>query len=123
MKLFRWVQGRQDTTIYYKWCFLYFKLGRWGFDGYILKYPPFTMLPPHTDLIHGHMWRINIKLRGRARFFCDKDTMFSIGEFLHIFRPEIKHSLVAYTKTIKLSLGIAHFNKELNGRYTNITKG
>lgn len=115
MKLFRWIKGRQDNTIYYKWCFMFFRIGRWGFDGYILKYPPLTVLAPHVDLIDGKMWRVNIKLRGKARFFYDGETQLSIGDWVHVFTPAIKHSLVAYTRTIKLSFGIAHFNKKTNG--------
>jgi len=111
MKLFRWIPGRQQGVIYYKWCFLYLRIGRVGFDGYILKYPAKTVLSPHTDPIDGWMWRMNVKLRGKARFFC-KGRTYSLGDFMHIFRPDLYvHSLVAYTKTIKLSLGIAKFNR------------
>ena len=111
MKLFRWLYGRQEGADYKKWCFLYFSIGRWGFDGYILKYEPRTTLLYHTDKIDGKMWRLNITLSGICYFVAEKEII-KLGQFLHLFRPDLYlHSLTTWTKTYKLSLGFAHFNK------------
>lgn len=111
MKMLSWIPGRQANTTYHKWCFLYVKIGRWGFDGYILRYAPRTILHPHTDIVDGKMWRMNIKLIGGALFNIER-TILSIGEFIHIFRPDLYvHSLITWSKTYKLSLGVAKFNK------------
>lgn len=123
MKLFTWLPGRQQTCNYWKLCFLYLKIGRWGFDGYILKYPAGAMLPRHKDSLKGKMWRMNISLRGVSAFFCDK-TIIRIFDWLIIFRPDkYEHGLFVWKKTYKLSLGVAKFNRfkcqsgiEWNGR-------
>lgn len=115
----KWKQGRQPGIEYHKLCLFSFKLGRWGFDAYILRYPAKTVLPWHTDPVNGKHYRINIKLRGKCTFFAmpseDLDNIgdISIGEFLHIFRPDKQlHSLVVFKKTYKLSLGLVKFNRK-----------
>lgn len=110
MKKFTWLPGRQANCLYYKWCFLYRRIGRWGFDGYILKYPAGSVLPTHKDKVDGKMWRLNISLSGDSIFYCDKEIL-NLG-FIHIFRPDLyDHSLIVWKKTYKLSIGIAKFNK------------
>lgn len=111
MKLFTWVDGRQENTKYKKWCFLYFKICRLGFDGYILHYKPKTVLYTHKDPIDGKHYRLNIKLKGMSYFEASK-CIVKIGDFLAFFRPDIRyHHLVVITRTYKISLGFAIFNK------------
>lgn len=115
MKLFRWLPGRQQNCEYYKFCFLYFKIGRFGFDGYILKYLPKTELPWHKDPINGKMWRLNIRLWGKSLLVIDPGLMHMHSYYAHIclFRPDIcGHKVINYTKTYKLSLGFAKFNTQ-----------
>lgn len=110
MKMYRWAPGRQLNCLYYKWCFLYGKVGRWGFDGYVLKYLDESSLPKHTDKVDGKMWRINVTLSGISYFACTKQIL-NWGP-IHIFRPDLyEHSLMVFTKTYKLSIGIAKFNR------------
>lgn len=114
VKLFIWQPGRQENAKYDKFCFLNFRVGRFGFDGYILHYPKGTILPLHTDPIDGKMWRLNITLKGFALFFIKKgrEAKCSTKRF-NFFRPDIyPHTLTAYTQTFKLSLGFAKFNRK-----------
>lgn len=111
MQLFKWIKGRQDGTEYHKWCFLYWKIGRYGFDGYILRYEPMTSLPAHKDPIDGKHYRLNVKLKGRAYFVCEQ-CIIQWKYRLALFRPDLYyHALAVVTKTYKLSLGFAKFNK------------
>ena len=115
MKLFRWLPGRQPGAEYKKFCFLYTKVGRYGFDGYILRYEPKTRLPLHRDHIKGRMWRLNIKLFGNCVFFIENKGgkgYKATKRRINFFRPDIyTHGLFTYTKTYKLSLGFAKFDK------------
>lgn len=108
----KWQKGRQDTVEYFKFKLFSFKVGRFGFDGYLLKYPALTHLLPHLDEVQdGKHYRMNITLRGNNMFIC-QGKHFHIKEFIHIFRPDIqRHGLLVATETYKLSLGFAKFNK------------
>jgi hypothetical protein len=110
-KLFAWSEGRQQGTEYKKFCFLYTKIGKVGMDGYILKYEPNTILPPHTDKLNGKHYRLNIELFGKGKFICEK-KIISIAEKVFLFRPDLyEHSVVNYDKTrYVLSFGLAIFN-------------
>lgn len=112
MKLFRWVEGRQQTTQYHKWCFLYFKFLNIGVDGYIIRYEPATILPIHKDpVVKGRHYRLNITVKGKSKFWCPS-TIFSFKDRVFLFRPDLfYHSLTVFTKTYKLSLGLAIFSK------------
>lgn len=109
MELFTWLKGRQYGIDYKKWCFLFWRIGKWGFDGYFLKYKK-GHLPVHTDPIDGGKhWRINIKLYGNCYFACNNQILHW-GEFLHVFRPDINpHCLWISRDTLKISIGIVHF--------------
>jgi hypothetical protein len=110
MKLFKWISGRQSETSYQKLCFLYVRVGKWGFDGYLLKYQPHTRLKHHTDPVKGKHWRLNITLWGMCTFLCNKEIL-RVGEFIHLFRPDINpHGLIVFKKTVKLSFGLAKFD-------------
>jgi hypothetical protein len=110
----RWLPGRQGKAIYHKLPLFSFRLGRWGFDGYILRYPKNTLLPLHKDPVEsGKHWRCNIKLWGGCVFFCMGRQILELGEFLHVFRPDLQdHGLVVIKKTYKLSFGMAKFDKK-----------
>ncbi len=112
MKLWRWQNGRQHDCEYKKFTLWYFKLGKFGFDCYILKYKGDQVLPKHKDPIeNGKHWRLNIGY-GFANFVCDKlifDQRF--GKFtVFLFRPDLyEHSLYVFEKTTKLSFGFAKY--------------
>lgn len=107
----KWQKGRQDEVEYFKFKLFSFKICKFGFDGYLLKYPTNTELPKHTDPVEkGKHYRVNITLWGKCIFVC-KGKHFYIGEFFHLFRPDLQeHALFTYTKTYKLSLGFAKFD-------------
>lgn len=112
MTFFKWIDGRQSTTKYMKFCFLYFKIFNIGMDGYIIKYEADTHLPIHKDPINGRHYRLNIKLKGKCKFWCPS-SIFKIGERIIFFRPDIfPHTLKTQTKVIKLSLGLGIYNKK-----------
>lgn len=115
MKLFKWQRGRQSSCRYFKFPFLFTRIWRFGFDGYILAYPRKAFLVPHKDKIEGRMWRLNITLKGSSRFFLWKgdgmDAKFiPSSKRFHLFRPDLySHALISKTRTYKLSLGFAIF--------------
>lgn len=112
MKLWKWQQGRQKSTEYKKFPLWYFRIGKWGFDAYILKYEPNTVLDWHTDPVKGGKhWRLNIKLWGNSNFKIAKATGIDItNQTINLFRADCySHSLVVFTKTYKLSLGFVKF--------------
>jgi hypothetical protein len=112
MELWKWQDGRQHGCEYKKFPLWYFKVWKFGFDCYILKYKGDQTLPEHKDLIeNGKHWRLNIGY-GVANFVCEK-LIFSerIGKLtIYLFRPDLyKHSLHIFKKTTKLSLGFAKY--------------
>lgn len=113
MKLFKWLPGRQTDVKYKKLCFLHLRIGRYGFDGYVLKYPAYFRLPLHTDPLEGgKMWRFNLTLWGKAltRVYSFRRILFF--KRMGWFRPDIyPHAVTTWTKTWKLSLGFAKFDK------------
>lgn len=105
----KWKKGRQKEVEYFKITLYNFRIGKYGFDCYLLKYPKSTFLIPHKDPIDGKHYRINLTLKGENEFICEKQLVD--WRFLHIFRPDLYvHSLRALTKTYKLSMGFAKFN-------------
>lgn len=116
MKFWRWLDGRQKGTSYRKFPLFSFRLFKWGFDGYILKYEPSTVLDWHTDpVVNGKHWRKNWTLKGRALFSYVHDGYGNITSTFEPvwFRPDIQsHNLVVDKKgCTKLSLGFVKFDK------------
>jgi hypothetical protein len=116
-RLFKWEAGRQKDVVYYKMKLFSFKVFNFGFDGYILKYPPNTELPLHKDPVkNGEHYRINITLTGKALFLlCTQDdcSIKTISDkCVNYFRPDLcAHSLIVGGKECKkLSLGFVKFN-------------
>ena len=111
MKLWEWQKGRQDGTNYKKFPLWYFRIGNWGFDGYVLSYQQDTKLKLHRDLVEdGKHWRLNIKLWGNTSYF--QGNAGYIKDKFVFFRPDLYlHSLYCYTKTVKLSFGFVKFFK------------
>lgn len=100
--MFKWEQGRQGTG--YRKLLLASNHKTW--DIYILDYPTGTYIKPHTDpVLKGKHYRLNIVLCGAAKF--NGETIFSIGNTVHLFRPDIiEHSVDNVTKRrIVLSIG------------------
>lgn len=110
MKLWKWQSGRQQEVTYHKFPLWYFRIWKFGFDAYILKYEPNTLLPLHKDpIINGKHWRLNIKLKGTAIFLCLK-YIFKTDN-ITLFRPDkYEHMLIIFNnKCIKLSFGFVKF--------------
>lgn len=116
MKLFKWTQGRQSSTQYEKWCFLYWRFFNTGLDGYILRYKANQQLPIHKDIVeNGIHYRLNIKLKGKCKFWCPS-ILWKWGERIVLFRPDLFfHSLTTKTKVLKLSLGLVIFKHKSHG--------
>lgn len=120
MKLWRWIQGRQKGTTYWKFPLWYFRIGKWGFDAYILKYAPKTSLLPHVDPVKdGNHYRLNIKLWGKAYFnllkgrcYNSYGTWITTQKRINWFRPDLcLHSLLVGAKgCTKLSFGFVKYN-------------
>jgi hypothetical protein len=115
MKLWKWQNGRQQDTKYQKLPLWYFRIGRFGFDAYILKYAPNTVLEWHTDPVpNGEHWRRNFTLKGWSAFGMrvNNVTRFYCMTGTPLFRPDLcEHMLRTYNKEcIKLSLGFVKFN-------------
>ena len=113
----KWESGRSKTRDlkYFKKLIYSFYIGRYGFDCWILKYEPkgaSGYLFPHKDPVSGgRHYRMNIKLWGRAKFYC-ANKKFS-NRIINVFRPDIHaHFLRVYSKTFKLSLGFYKPNKK-----------
>lgn len=122
MKLWRWQAGRQKNTKYKKLCLWNFRLFNRGYDCYILKYKPNTLLPWHTDPVPGgEHWRLNKTLYGFSSFFIKRNgrtecyTVRSAGWF----RPDLyQHMLRTNGKScVKLSIGFVKFEKKYPRRY------
>lgn len=113
MKLWKWVNGRQSKCDYKKFTLWYFRIWKWGFDAYILKYQPDGYLPLHKDPVeNGKHWRLNIGWGNSQFHICDAPKSgWRIGKFsVYLFRPDkYLHSLSIYDKTIKLSFGFVKF--------------
>lgn len=109
MKLWKWQKGRQGGCDYSKFPLWFFRIGKFGFDAYILKYQPDSRLPVHTDPVDGKHWRLNIKLKGTSTFFLEHHPIL---KRVILFRPDIKaHQLIVHSKgCTKLSFGFVKFN-------------
>lgn len=110
--LFKWVKGRQEDCEYKKFKLWSFKIWKWGFDAYILKYKSNTILNWHTGPVKdGKHWRLNIKLKGISLFMLYKGVYKSYLNRIVIFRPDLyEHSLMVTTNTTKLSFGFVKFD-------------
>lgn len=112
MKLWQWQDGRQMGTRYKKFPLWYFRIWKWGFDAYILKYEADTVLHPHRDPVAGRHYRVNIGW-GNANFYCEKMILAEkLGRLsVYLFRPDLYvHSLFVHDKTTKLSFGFVKFD-------------
>lgn len=97
-----WRPGRQGSG--------YSKLLLWeskhlSCDAYLLKYPPNTGVPTHTDVVAGKQhYRINILICGEDNF--KGETIFS-SKRIKFFRPDISpHSVEKVSRArIILSIG------------------
>jgi hypothetical protein len=110
IKLWKWQEGRQSHCKYLKFPLWYFKIWKFGFDAYILKYPKNGILPYHFDKIdNAKHYRLNIKLKGNSEFRIDGGP-YKYQKFV-FFRPDLQnHCLYIENKTIKLSFGFVKFN-------------
>jgi len=113
MKLWKWEKGRSIGTQYWKFTLWYFRIWKWGFDAYILKYSPKVLLKAHTDPVeNGKHYRLNIKLWGQAYFsIFKKEKWITMQNRFIAFRPDLyKHMLLVGPKgCIKLSFGFVKY--------------
>lgn len=109
-----WEEGRQLSCEYFKKEIYSFKVGKFAFDCYLLKYFCGTTLPSHTDPVpNGKHYRLNIGW-GEANFVCEKYIIARrFGNLtITLFRPDLyKHSLYVFEDTKKLSFGFVIFQK------------
>lgn len=115
MEMFKWLPGRQMTCQYLKYCFLFEKIGRFGFDGYILKYKPYAKLPMHVDPAdNGRHYRLNIVLKRSWDISIIEKTIFNLWDYrITLFRPDkYRHCMAnGSEERIVLSLGMLIKNK------------
>lgn len=117
MKLWRWLPGRQRNCEYKKLCLWYFRIGKWGFDAYILRYKARSFLPIHTDVVsNGRHYRLNIKLWGKACFYISEKPLSTKYKSTHkrfnFFKPDLHyHALNIIKNTTKLSFGFVKYIK------------
>ncbi len=112
MKLWKWLPGRQAKTHYWKFPLWSFRIWKFGFDAYILKYKPTTLLDWHKDPVkNGKHWRLNIKLKGWATFEV-KGKAWWLPLGITVFRPDLyEHRLMVYQYgCTKLSFGFVKFD-------------
>lgn len=106
MKFWKWLPGRQKNCSYMKMALWSFRIWKFGFDCYLLKYEDGAYLKLHTDPVNGKHWRTNVTLSGDSSFFVENKGF--VNRKIITFRPDLyKHSLFVYRKTVKLSIGFA----------------
>ena len=115
MEKWKWCKGRQNNVTYEKFCLWSFKIWKWGFDAYILKYAGKTILPWHKDPVeNGEHHRINITLKGFSAFYIRIDGVIegAMWEDYGWFRPDLhEHMVDVFTDEgcTKLSIGFVKF--------------
>lgn len=110
----KWENGRQSDCEYFKHKLYSFKIGKFGFDAYILKYVPNSFLPWHQDEVKdGKHYRLNISLKGKSRFFIRNGTKNIWSQKFIFFRPDLyEHALRVYNNyCYKLSIGFVYYKK------------
>ena len=107
----RWDRGRQETG-YLKKTLYTFRLGRFGTDAYLLKFPEGCDVPTHTDPVDdSRHYRLNVVLQhaeSGGEFVCD-DPIVDLPR-IKVFRPDKNlHSVRRIEKGTRfvLSLGLA----------------
>ena len=101
INLFKWQTGRQGTG--YRKLLLASNCKTW--DVYLLDYPQNTYITPHVDCVSdGKHYRLNIVLFGSGKF--NGETLFSLGNRIHFFRPDIMEHSVDNIKTRRMVLSI-----------------
>lgn len=104
---FRWQRGRQNTG-YDKLLILTGKYPL-AFDIYLLKFPPGSEIPMHTDTVtHGNHFRMNIvlkKAKSGGDFICS--NVLWENSRIKLFRPDIaSHRVTRIQKGTRYVLSI-----------------
>lgn len=93
-------------------------------DCYLIKYPPESYIPPHTDPVDGrHHFRLNIELK-RAEdggHFYGCEPLLRLPRVV-LFRPDIQTHAVAWVRKgtrLVLSFGVAFPSPEESFRFTS----
>ena len=96
-----WKYGRQGTGYLTKTY-----IGTNVFDLCVIKYPPGTCIPPHTDKLDDGRkhYRLNILLSGEDSFKCE-NVIFKWWRFT-FFRPDINEHYVPPVKSQRMLLSI-----------------
>ena len=106
----KWIPGRQGGR--YKkmkvWSSSFFSFGS---DCYLIKYEPNYKMPAHTDKAEGKHYRLNVVLKGRGRFICEKNIVNLFGRIV-LFRPDLyEHSMInGNSNRVVLSFGFLRKN-------------
>lgn len=115
MEKYKWITGRQLDINYKKLCLWHFKIFNYGFDAYLLKYEPHTILKEHIDKVeNGKHYRLNIELWGFSMFWLIKNgERKEVDRNVIFFRPDVyPHGVNVYgSGCLKLSLGFVKFRK------------
>lgn len=107
IKWLKWVPGRQGGDYHKKLLALFYIPFVLGLDMYLLKFEPGCELKPHKDEVkRGRHYRLNIILKGKGDFNCDK-TIINTRRVV-LFRPDkYTHSMQNGDSERKvLSIGI-----------------
>lgn len=111
----KWLKGRQKNCEYKKLKLFSFKIWKYGFDAYVLKFNPFSLLDFHVDPVEGGKhWRKNYRLKGwyTVSIKVDGVTRRYLRNDAPWFRPDTyEHALSTYHhKCYILSLGFVKFD-------------
>ena len=107
LPFFQWQKGRQQSG-YDK---MLLAQGQWPlpFDSYLLRYPKYAEIPPHTDPVSiGQHYRLNIVIKNAKQggeFIC-KTPIYSSSR-IKFFRPDkCEHSVTRVEQGTRYVLSI-----------------
>lgn len=110
MSILTWTEGRQMTG-YLKKTLFSFSIGKFHFDGHVLKFPTGTSIPTHTDPVDGYdHYRLNLLLKKAKEgglFYLNNERKLGRVQF---FRPDLqKHKVSKVVEGTRyvLSFGFA----------------
>ena len=112
-KFWIWKDGRQKGANYKKMLLWQFSVGRRSWDGYLIRYQPKTVLPPHKDKVNeGKHWRLNIVLWGKGKFKVEKFIFRFKGIIL--FRPDLHKHVMYNGKKERMVLSFGYVRRFKN---------
>lgn len=113
--MINWVRGRQDGGNYFKCEVFSFRLGKYGFDCYLIKYPTNSYIPPHVDPVDDHNhYRLNMVIKHAklgGKFIKNGITQSGRIFFFRPDRDEHQVSQIIKGTRYVFSLGLAVKNQ------------